>query len=218
MARRKHQKELYKIMAFASLGLLVLGAIGVFLTNVEWGSVTGVVLGVILAGFGVYSVIHFFQVARYQYLKAKRLAAIQRIKSTLQMNHMSPTEFEHYVGALYENLGYSAAVTKQSGDGGIDVVLRNSEGTAGVQVKRYRDTMVGRPEVQKLVGACAKKYDKMIFVTSSDFTNEAVAYAAEHGVVLINGGSLEAMAKKLSTKDPIQESFAFKFHHRMKSR
>jgi HJR/Mrr/RecB family endonuclease len=174
-------------------------------------------LGVILAGFACYSIYHLYRVATYRRAKMRQTQYFAQTKTIWHMRTLSPTAFEHYVATIYELMGHSVTVTKQSGDGGIDVILKNAEGTAGVQVKRYSSLNVGRPFVQMLVGACANKYDKMIFITSSDFSEEAYIYAAEQGVQLINGAELSAMAKKVFGEEHEHRTFAFSFDHRMKA-
>ena len=131
------------------------------------------------------------------------------------MKYMSPTEFEHYIATLYEAQGFRVTVTKQSGDGGIDVILENEEGKTAVQVKRYDQKTVGRPEVQNLVGASLKGFNNRIMVTSSDFSREALEYAHDHGVTLVNGKSLEDMAEKVFGQSNAGKAFSFKFGHRM---
>ncbi len=217
MARNRLRKNERTYLSLALFGLFAFGLLIWLLSQIVWNSVAGALLALVAATLAIYAIVHFFRIARFKYLKARRLEMVSHIKSTVQMTHLSPTDFEHYVAALYENLGYSAKVTPQSNDGGIDVILKDKNGSAtGIQVKRYKsDSKVSRPDIQRLVGACANKYEKMIFVTSSDFSAEAISYAAEQGVTLVNGGSLEAMVKKISDKDPLQESFVFKLHRRM---
>ena len=69
---------------------------------------------------------------------------------------------------------------------GLDVVY--------IQAKRWNaDRLVGRPEIQKFVGALAGYGAKKgIFVTTSDFTREARDYIprTDTKIVLINGQML----------------------------
>lgn len=64
--------------------------------------------------------------------------------------------------------------------------------TIYIQAKRWKET-VGRPEIQKFVGALqGKRAPKGVFITSSTFTADARDYAAQIGttVVLIDGAQL----------------------------
>ncbi|WP_195634996.1 restriction endonuclease [Blautia massiliensis (ex Durand et al. 2017)] len=56
---------------------------------------------------------------------------------------------------------------------------------------------VGRPNIQKLVGANnVVLADKMIFITTSDFSGVAISYAEEVEVKLINGNKLMELLHK----------------------
>lgn len=61
-----------------------------------------------------------------------------------------------------------------------------------IQAKRWNG-VVGRPEIQKFAGALqGQRAKKGVFITTSDFTREAVDYAAmiDSRIVLINGSRL----------------------------
>ena len=61
-----------------------------------------------------------------------------------------------------------------------------------VQAKKWEDT-VGRPEIQKFAGALQGfRAKKGIFITTSDFSKEAIDYAAriDSKIVLIDGEQL----------------------------
>jgi len=83
----------------------------------------------------------------------------------------------------------------KSGDGGIDGIIKEDKlglDVIYVQAKRW-DTVVGRPEVQKFVGALAGQGAKKgIFITTSDFTADAINYQPknETKIVLIDGEQL----------------------------
>lgn len=112
----------------------------------------------------------------------------------------SPYYFEHLVMDVLTKMGYgdesnSNIVTKKSSDEGIDGVINQDKlglDKIYVQAKRWNG-VVGRPELQKFVGALsAKKSNKGIFITTSDFTKEALEYAnnLSHTIILINGEKL----------------------------
>ena len=62
------------------------------------------------------------------------------------------------------------------------------------ECKLYTADMVGRPLIQKLVGANAtQRADKMVFITTSRFSKPAVDYATEQKVWLIDGEELQRM-------------------------
>ena len=72
----------------------------------------------------------------------------------------TPAFFESLVVQLMGKMGYGQGfVTKQSGDGGIDGVINEDKlgfDQICIQAKKWQlDKVVGRPELQKSVGAMA---------------------------------------------------------------
>lgn len=49
---------------------------------------------------------------------------------------------------------------------------------------------MGRPEVQAFVGAIAGKSGKGLFVTTSKFTKQAIDYAKNQHIILMDGNKL----------------------------
>jgi hypothetical protein len=209
---RKRQRQMAVLAVLSVLGTVFL--IWLF-TQIPWDGVSVFVFSIMLTVVLGAAVAEIVRRVKIELKKSERLEKAEETSSTSQMNHMTPTEFEHYVATLFEGLGYSAIVTKQSGDGGIDIILNSGDGKASVQVKRYAESFVGRPDIQKLVGASIKDFKKMYFVTSSDFTAEARAYAQDHGVLLVNGEELLSMSKRVFGPESRQKTFSFAFQHRL---
>lgn len=133
--------------------------------------------------------------------------AYQEIRENLaqellaQVQSSTPTFFERLVVELLVAMGYggsrsdAARAVGQSGDEGIDGIIdedRLGLDTIYIQAKRWQGT-VGRPEIQKFVGALqGKRARKGIFITMSDFSTGAKQYASmiDTKVVLINGQRL----------------------------
>jgi restriction system protein len=131
-------------------------------------------------------------------------AAHAKIKASLASEVLarvkagSPEFFEKLVVELLLKMGYGGSRTDAGqavgrvGDEGIDGVI--SEDRLGLdivylQAKRW-DGSVGRPEIQKFVGALhGKRAKKGVFITTGSFSSDAAAYV-EHidpKVVLIDG-------------------------------
>jgi restriction system protein len=114
---------------------------------------------------------------------------------------IDPFRFEQVVLDLLVKMGYggskkeAAQVTQRTADEGIDGLI--NEDRLGleviyIQAKRWKHK-VGRPEIQSFVGAIAgKKAGKGIFITTSDFHDNAREYAASlhQKLVLIDGRRL----------------------------
>jgi len=95
-------------------------------------------------------------------------------------------------GGTREDAGH---VLGKSGDGGIDGIINEDRLGLDViylQAKRWEND-VGRPEIQKFVGALAgHNANKGVFLTTSNYTKEARDYASKVSskVVLIDGAML----------------------------
>jgi len=113
----------------------------------------------------------------------------------------SPSFFEHLVVELLVKMGYggsrrdAAKAVGQVGDEGIDGIIdedRLGLDTIYIQAKKW-DNVVGRPEIQKFVGALmGKRAKKGVFITTSSFSSEAVNYISsiDAKIVLIDGKRL----------------------------
>ena len=113
----------------------------------------------------------------------------------------SPNFFERLVVELLLSMGYGGTragagrAIGQSGDGGIDGIIdedRLGLDAIYIQAKRW-EGVVGRPEIQKFVGALqGQRAHKGVFITTSEFTKEAQEYVKNinNKVVLINRFSL----------------------------
>ena len=113
----------------------------------------------------------------------------------------SPTFFEQLVVELLVKMGYGGSRKDagerigQSGDGGIDGIIKEDRlglDTLFIQAKRWQGT-VGRPEIQKFVGALqGQRAKKGVFITTSSYTADATDYVSriDTKVVLIDGKRL----------------------------
>ena len=113
----------------------------------------------------------------------------------------SPTFFEQLVVELLVKMGYGGSRRDagerigQTGDGGIDGIIKEDRlglDTIFIQAKRWQGT-VGRPEIQKFVGALqGQRAKKGVFITTSSYTSDATDYVSriDTKVVLIDGKRL----------------------------
>ena len=133
-----------------------------------------------------------------------------------------PSFFEKLVVDLLLAMGYgcddkSGQVIGKSHDGGIDGII--SEDKLGlnlmyIQAKRYNEgNSVGRPEIQRFIGAL-QKAEKGVFITTSKFTKEALEFAnaeSRKHIGLIDGDSLvELMIKYSVGLERIKEYIVYK--------
>ena len=120
------------------------------------------------------------------------------------LKQATPSFFERVVVDLLVSMGYGGSrkeagqVVGRSGDEGIDGIIKEDRlglDAIYIQAKRW-ESVVGRPEIQKFVGALqGQRAQKGIFMTTSRFTDEAKGYAAQvqNTVVLIDGAQLASL-------------------------
>lgn len=136
--------------------------------------------------------------------------AYRRIRQTLaedvltEIMQQTPTFFEQLVVRLLQVMGYggslenSGIVTRASGDEGIDGIVKQDKlgfDQIYIQAKRWEPTAcVGRPDIQKFVGALAGQgATRGLFVTTAKFSEEAQAYVRKQHttkIVLVDGQRL----------------------------
>jgi restriction system protein len=131
----------------------------------------------------------------------------------------SPRFFEGLVVDLLVAMGYggshedAARVVGQSGDGGIDGIIKQDRlglDNIYVQAKRWQSgSTVGRPDVQQFAGALhGRKASKGVFITTSTFSREAVEYArgVQTAIVLIDGKELAELMLDYGIGVSLQET------------
>lgn len=111
---------------------------------------------------------------------------------------LSSYGFEAFCRDLLEREGYTAFVTKQTGDQGVDIELRARDGRTGVaQCKQVLNTKIGRPVVQNLYGEMISRGATFGYViTTGTFTLEAVGWARPKAITLVDRDALLAMVER----------------------
>jgi restriction system protein len=110
--------------------------------------------------------------------------------------------FERLVVDLLLKMGYGGSrrdagkAIGKSSDAGIDGIIKEDKlglDIVYIQAKKWDNTVVGRPEIQKFVGALhGQRARKGVFITTSRFSQEAKDYVAiiDSKIVLIDGQEL----------------------------
>jgi restriction system protein len=155
--------------------------------------------------------------------------AYQRIRKSLasellnKVVELSPTFFERLVVELLVKMGYGGSIKDagkaigKSGDEGIDGTIKEDKlglDIIYIQAKRWKPgNVVGRPELHKFVGALAGQGAKKgIFITTSNFTKEALAYTPknETKIVLIDGEQLAQLMIDFNIGCTTQQTYELK--------
>jgi hypothetical protein len=113
------------------------------------------------------------------------------------VHHLLPRRFEELVADVYRHLGFDARLTKQTRDGGYDIVLleHSSGRQIIVECKRYSpENTVGVGVVDRVLGVQLRKgIREAKIVTTSRFTLNAVTASQEvayYSLDLVDGEDL----------------------------
>ncbi len=118
----------------------------------------------------------------------------------LDLNTMGGHEFEDLVENLLVKMGFATEGRKPSADGGIDIVAVSSlplvSGRYIIQCKRYGHS-VSSPIIRDLYGVVsAERANKGILITTSAFTSDAIDFARDKPIELIDGNGLIGLLGK----------------------
>ena len=134
----------------------------------------------------------------YSYQEIRNNLAVEILE---KVKSCSPDFFERLVVELLVRMGYGGSIKEagkaigKTGDEGIDGIIKEDRlglDTIYIQAKRW-DNVVGRPELQKFVGALAGQGAKKgVFITTSRFSDQAKSYSPKNDIklVMIDGEEL----------------------------
>ncbi|WP_282145785.1 restriction endonuclease [Alteromonas stellipolaris] len=152
---------------------------------------------------------HQAKTRKVQEVKLDDLTLINQLAQKLKNNtvrhiidhlySLEPEDFESFCQRFLERYGFeNMTVTRKGRDGGIDVKGHLEVGISqlhvAAQCKRYkRGNKVSRPDISQFRGDIQGEFQQGIFVTTSEFTQEAKDIAFKRGcvpIVLIDGETL----------------------------
>ena len=112
-----------------------------------------------------------------------------------ELKKMTPVAFEAFGREILDGYGFeNTQVTAISKDGGIDGFGRLKVGLAflnvAFQCKRWKNTTIQRPEIDRFRGTAQGSYEQGIFFTTSTFSKGAIDASIKSGaipIVLLDG-------------------------------
>jgi restriction system protein len=156
------------------------------------------IAGTMLAGFVILSWLAVqVQAARRRHL----------IEWTTDLRLLNAEEFEWLVGEVFRREGWEVRETgsQDSQDGNVDLELARDGQRMIVQCKRWASWLVGVNEVRKFAGTLMREGlagSNGIFVTLSDFTEQARAEAQTIGITLVDNHDLYSRIEKVRRAEP----------------
>lgn len=155
-----------------------------------------------LTGIIVLGLLAIAAISALRAWKTRRM--LERQTSIESLRALPWKRFEDLLGEAYRRQGYRVAETLGGGaDGGVDLVLRKEGRTVLVQCKRHKSP-IGVTVVRELYGvlidrgAAAAK-----LVATTNFTPDAVAFAAGKPIELIGSAALLEMIRGVQSSGNI---------------
>ena len=124
-----------------------------------------------------------------------------------KLKRMKPNKFEDFIAVLFRRLGYQTHRVSDSDDGGIDVTAQKGDIIHYIQGKKYQDSKVTLSDIRSF-------YDKVvnnlisgrgIFITTDSFTKEAIEFAKDKSLEIIDSAKLTELIKQAANNEEVPE-------------
>lgn len=126
--------------------------------------------------------------------RAQRAATYLR-SGLREIDAMTGIDFENYVAARLRAAGYRVALTKVTGDFGVDLIAAKGRERIAIQCKRHA-RRIGAPAVQQVVaGALLHRCTSTMVVSNQEFTPAAIRLAQVHACELVGRARLPKWAR-----------------------
>lgn len=133
--------------------------------------------------------------------KAKQLDAQKSIETIRQLHWRN---FEELVAEAYRRQGYRVTEGGFGADGGVDLELRKGEELILVQCKQWKARKVGVSVVREMFGVLtASNANKVLIICSGRFTQQAIDFASDKPIILIDGNELLSLVNDVQTEPKI---------------
>jgi restriction system protein len=186
-------------------------AVYIGLTYVIPSLVTDNQILIIVAGAGKsaaiwFSLLFLIPAVSSIFRRRKRKQLVEDQASIQTLRETSWSDFEVLVGEVFRRKGFTVQENMTGGaDGGIDLLLLKDGESHIVQCKQWRKLKVGVPIVREMFGVLKASTAKTVYVVSSGhFTKEALAFAAELPITLIDGDELLALTAEVQSSENIK--------------
>jgi len=141
-----------------------------------------------------------------------------QVKSDLldKLKSLDPFYFEKVLLILLSKMGYGEFIeTSKTGDGGFDGIINQDKlglEKIYIQAKRYNENKVREKEIRNFIGAMSGDTTKGVFVTTSEFDEQAIrkAHDAHHTIILIDGKKLVDLLYQYSVGLQVQDTYEVK--------
>jgi len=122
-------------------------------------------------------------------------ALLDKSQVLKNVGQLSWSEFEELPAAVFRRAGFCVQRTgSDQADGGIDLVLTKDDERTIVQCKHWQVLKVPVSVVREQLGLKQSfRAHHCIIVTSGAFTADAIKFALQNGIILLNGTALQSL-------------------------
>lgn len=129
----------------------------------------------------------------YNFERKLKTSKNKKINSIKQLDYMNGYQFQSFLNALFEKIGYIVEKTNLSHDQGADLLISKFGEKTIVQAKRHKENVNNRA-IQEVTAALKHyKADKGIVVITSSFTKSAIELAESNNIELIDRKKLKML-------------------------
>lgn len=125
--------------------------------------------------------------------RRKRKMILAQTNSLKKLQDLSWREFEQLIGEVYRSRGYRVWEGTGNGpDGGIDLDTTSPSGERVlIQCKHWKAQKIGVTVVREMLGVLTReRADRVVIVGTGSFTKEAMAWAKDQPIDLVDGATL----------------------------
>ena len=153
-----------------------------------------------------FSLLFLIPAASSIFRRRRRKQLVEHQSSIQTLRETSWSDFEVLVGEVFRRKGFTVQENMSAGaDGGIDLLLLKDGERHIVQCKQWRKSKVGVPIVREMFGVLKASSAKTVYVViSGHFTKEAISFAAELPITLIDGDELLALTAEVQSDENIK--------------
>ncbi|WP_330949049.1 restriction endonuclease [Virgibacillus sp. MG-45] len=198
MVRRRKKAELKLLIISIAILFIATMAYNFLMWLSSLSLLTWISIGVLITGL-IWLKQYRNKQRKVREMEMQRLE-LQRLGTLNQLKKRTSLQFEYYISGLFQQMGYDAHVTKPTGDGGKDILIYKDNFFAIAECKRLTKSKVTRPQIQKFHSAIMDcKAEKGYFITTSDFTNQAISYVIDKPIYLVNGERLIHLIEEITS-------------------
>lgn len=144
----------------------------------------------------------------FEEILEKEVEVVSKVKEIIEFNKdlnywksLDGYKFEEEVAKLYQEFGYETKVTKKSGDGGIDIIMKNKSGEKiFVQCKNHANPVPVNVARELLGVMTAHGVKKGILVCSNGITKEGHELTKKNSIELVTNNQLVTMSKVINSR------------------